>query len=148
MGRKEKKRNWRGKDEQYKRNARLERFRSRTESRRLLMGKWSIHWHLAGHECLVHCLSSILMMLSRTVLPLSRSNVLASVVRTSTLSARPSLYTAHKLSPGLQQRAKSNKANKSTPQTPKASNESIPEQPKVGTNAAPNATEPSDTVST
>lgn len=148
MGRKEKKRNWRGEEEQYKRNARLDRLRSRTESRRLLMRNWSIHWHLAGRECLIHYLSSIFMMLSRTVLPLSRPNVLASVVRTSTLSARPSLYTAHKLSPGIQQRAKSNKANQSKPKTPKASNESIPEQPKVDTKAAPNATEPSGTVST
>ena len=88
-------------------------------------------------------------MLSRAALPLTRPNVLASAVRASALSARPSPYTAYKLTPVIQQRAKSNKSNK--PKAPKAptppeKNEFAAEQPEFDTKAEPKATEPSSTV--
>jgi import inner membrane translocase subunit TIM50 len=85
-------------------------------------------------------------MLSRAVLPLTRPNVLASAVRASALSARSSPYAAYKLSPGIQQRAKSSKAKK-TPQAPAPENkEFAAEQPEFDTKAEPKAAESSGTV--
>ncbi|KAJ5384851.1 NLI interacting factor [Penicillium concentricum] len=82
-------------------------------------------------------------MLSRAVLPLTRPNVLASAVRVSTLSARPSPYAAYKLSPGIQLRAKSNKSQK--PDTPTPSQKDFTaEQPEFDTKAEP--TQPSEPV--
>ncbi|CAG8336411.1 unnamed protein product [Penicillium salamii] len=85
-------------------------------------------------------------MLSRAVLPLTRPNILASAIRASTLSARPSPYTAYKLSPGIQQRANSTRSNK--PKTPKDPKEFAAEQPEFETKAEPNATEASNTPET
>ncbi|KAJ5468376.1 NLI interacting factor [Penicillium sp. IBT 31633x] len=77
-------------------------------------------------------------MLTRAVLPLTRPNVLASAVRASTLSARPS-YTAFKLSPGIQLRAKTTNSNK--PKTPKEAPKDInAEQPEFDTKAKPETT--------
>jgi hypothetical protein len=118
-----------------------------TESRRLLTGNWSIPSHLTGHECFSLCLLLNITMLSRAVLPLTRPNVLASAVRASALSARPSLYTAYKLSPGIQQRAKSTKSNKPKAPNSPEQNEFAAEQPEFDTKAEPKATEPSSTVS-
>ncbi|KAJ6187448.1 hypothetical protein N7519_002356 [Penicillium mononematosum] len=79
-------------------------------------------------------------MLSRAVLPLTRSNVFASAVRASTLSVRPSPYTAYKLSPGIQLRAKSNKSKSNTPKA--APKEFAAEQPEFDTKAE--STQPSE----
>ncbi|KAJ5534472.1 hypothetical protein PENPOL_c004G03425 [Penicillium polonicum] len=81
-------------------------------------------------------------MLSRAVLPLSRPNVFASAVRASTLSARPSPYTAYKLSPAIQLRAKSNKSKSNTPKA--APKDFTAEQPEFDTKAEP--TQPSESV--
>ncbi|KAJ5487440.1 hypothetical protein N7530_001740 [Penicillium desertorum] len=79
-------------------------------------------------------------MLSRAVLPLTRPNVFASAVRASTLSGRPSPYTAYKLSPGIQLRAKSNKSKSNTPKA--APKDFAAEQPEFDTKAE--STQPSE----
>ncbi|KAJ5236400.1 hypothetical protein N7489_006491 [Penicillium chrysogenum] len=81
-------------------------------------------------------------MLSRAVLPLTRPNVFASAVRASTLSARPSPYTAYKLSPGIQLRAKSNKSKSNTPKA--APKDFAAEQPEFDTKAE--STQPSESA--
>ncbi|KAI2703899.1 hypothetical protein CBS147317_5192 [Penicillium roqueforti] len=85
-------------------------------------------------------------MLSRAVLPLTRPNAFASAVRASTLSARPSLYAAYKLSPGIQLRAKSTKPkSKTSKAAPKeAPKDFDAEQPEFDTKAEP--TQPSEPV--
>lgn len=136
---KKKKRNREVRGDRYKQSARGDRVRRRTESRRLLTANCFDYTYYT-------CLSPISTMLSRAVLPLTRPNVLASAVRASALSVRSSPYTAYKLSPGIQQRAKSSKAKK-TPKAPAPEpKEFAAEQPEFDTKAEPKAAESSGTV--